>query len=249
MKKIIDMLKSMTNSKKKVFALALSVCVVVLSIASSSIAYFTDTAKFTNTFTSGNVKIQLSEATVVKDANTGNIVEKTGASRIVATKETPQTQEFGSVFPKQTIVKDPTIENLGSETAYVGAIITITSDEMLSVLSATSGVVGKTYIGDFLVGLTTSGATVKVKEITNGFEIYVVFETALANKDAVSGKTAVIFTGIKIPDAWNNAEMEDINNLKIIVDAYAVQTAGMTNGALKALQDGFDGAFDNIPTT
>ena len=65
MKKIIDMLKSMTNSKKKVFALALSVCIVVLSIASSSRAYFTDTASYTNTFTSGKVDILLTVNTDV----------------------------------------------------------------------------------------------------------------------------------------------------------------------------------------
>lgn len=46
--------------KKKILMLAVAACLIVLSIASSSLAYFTDTAKVENVvFTSGKVDIEL----------------------------------------------------------------------------------------------------------------------------------------------------------------------------------------------
>ncbi|MBQ7343796.1 MAG: hypothetical protein IJW53_03410 [Clostridia bacterium] len=232
MKKIIDMLKSMTNSKKKVFALALATCVIVLSIASSSIAYFTDTAKFTNTFTSGNVKIQLSEAEIQRDDVTGNVVAKNATTnRIVATSTADGQQEYGSIFPKQTIFKDPTITNTGKDAAYVGAVVTITSADVDSVLS------NEDLVKKFVTGLPTSEASVKVDIDTtnNTITIYVVFTEALA-----ANKDAVVFTGLKMDDNWDNDDMTKLNNLQIVVKAYAVQSAGMTEGAVKALQTAFN---------
>lgn len=233
MTKIKNFFKSITNSKKKIFALALSVCVVVLSIAGSSIAYFTDTAKITNTFTSGNVDIKLSEAKVTTDGS-GNFV-KDGTTRIEA-DGSEGSQAYGSVFPKQTIYKDPTITNIGSEDAYVGAVVTITGTDIDALLSS------EALVKNFVTGLPTSGATVKVNidSENNTITIHVVFTSALESTDE-----AVVFTGLKMDDAWTNADMTKLNGLKIVVDAYAVQTSGMTSGALAALKDAFD-AFDSL---
>ena len=231
MTKIKNFFKSITNSKKKVFALALSVCVVVLSIASSSIAYFTDTEKFTNTFTSGNVDIELSEATVQKNDTTGNIEAIDAENNRIAANEAPETQEYGSVFPNQSIYKDPTIKNIGSEAAYVGAIVTITATDIDGVLTNADAVKA------FIVGLPTDA---KIQIEDNKITIYVVYTTAL-----VKNEKAVVFTGLKMSNAWDNTEMAKIDGLEIVVDAYAVQSAGMTSGALAALKDAFD-AFDSI---
>ena len=236
MTKIKNFFKSITNSKKKVFALALSVCVVVLSIASSSIAYFTDTAKFTNTFTAGNVKIQLSEAEIQKNATTGD-VEAIDAvnNRVVATNVAPQTQEYGSVFPKQHIAKDPKITNIGSENAYIGAIVTITSTDIDGVL------VNETAVRGFVENLPEAAiADVKIQVDTDEIKIYVVYKNALAKNGEV-----FVFNGIQINKDWTNDQMSALNGLKIVVDAYAVQTAGMGTNPLAALQEAFN-EFDSV---
>ena len=216
MTKIKNFFKSITNSKKKVFALALSVCVVVLSIASSSIAYFTDTEEYTNTFTSGNVTITLKVND--KDVSVQNAYTESG------------------VYPGQVIERNTVITNINtSNEAFLGAIITVTDPD--AALTAE-------IVDDLFAGLNESGRTVKVKAISGGCEIYVVFTAKYA-----ANSTANVFTDIVIPGDWNNAQMTKFNAVEIDVVAYAVQTAGLGNDALAALQAGFDGAFDNIPTT
>lgn len=55
--------------KKKITAIALVVCLVAVAIVGGSLAYFTDTKNETNTFTVGNVKIDLIESTYHREGN------------------------------------------------------------------------------------------------------------------------------------------------------------------------------------
>ena len=48
--------------KKKLLVLSLCVALAAIAIAGASLAYFTDTKSATNTFTVGNVKIDLIES-------------------------------------------------------------------------------------------------------------------------------------------------------------------------------------------
>ena len=48
--------------KKKLTAIFLCVALVAIAVAGASLAYFTDTKSATNTFTVGNVKIDLIES-------------------------------------------------------------------------------------------------------------------------------------------------------------------------------------------
>lgn len=194
MTKIKNFFKNITNSKKKVFALALSVCVVVLSIAGSSIAYFTDTESYTNVFTSGNVQITLSGAA---DANE-------------------------AVYPGKTVTRDTKIDNVGQSDAYIGAVVTLSSANVGKYLSATSGTSGKVYVGDFLTDLATVHKieTVETDGVVTAFKIYIVYGTALTS----AAEPVQVLTGMQIPTTWNNDEMASISNLNLTVDAYAVQT-------------------------
>lgn len=49
-------------TKKKIVSLCLAAVLVVMAIAGATVAYFTDTDAKTNTFTVGNVKIELLES-------------------------------------------------------------------------------------------------------------------------------------------------------------------------------------------
>lgn len=82
--------------KKKLLAIGLAVAVLAVTIVGMSIAYFTDTDQETNTFTIGNVAIDLIE---VFDSN--NAVLRPGSQTTNA------------------INKDVWIKNTGSENAYV----------------------------------------------------------------------------------------------------------------------------------
>ena len=86
--------------KKKIFMITLAACLIILSIASTSLAYFTDTDAKSNVFTAGNVGI-----TLTYDA---------------------YTTDDARLYPGQTYDNPATITNDGSEEAYVGAIIKLT---------------------------------------------------------------------------------------------------------------------------
>ena len=55
--------------KKKLTALCLCVALLAVAVVGASLAYFTDTKSATNTFTVGNVKIDLIESKYHREGN------------------------------------------------------------------------------------------------------------------------------------------------------------------------------------
>ena len=101
--------------KKKIFIVALVVCIMAISIASASIAYFTDIESATNTFTSGNVDIKLYE---INDDGDETLITDMANSLVYENK-----------YPGQTVEKNPTIKNVANDAAYVAGIITLGSGD------------------------------------------------------------------------------------------------------------------------
>ena len=119
-------MKAFKWTKFKILSLVLAASFIAIA-AGGSIAFFTDSGETTSVFTAGNVYIELSEAAVVKDAS-GNMVADATKDRItgaVIDDSVPVTNNYGSVFPGQTITKDPTIKNIGDSSAWVAAKIII----------------------------------------------------------------------------------------------------------------------------
>lgn len=222
--------------KKKIFGITLAVALIVLSIAGTSLAYFSDTETATNTFTSGEgIKITLT----YNDGTENKVLDGT------ALEVNDQ-----NVFPAQTFTRNATITNKANE-AYVGAIITITNtNNSLSKIvtvdgnKVTDGSDNTVAVASLFTGLT--GYTVKAAETTNGYIVYVLKTDALGK-----GASATIFKEIAIPAAWGNAEMEKFSGTKIEVTAYAVQTVGFdgANAATDALTAAFNDAWAGFAST
>ena len=202
----------MKIKKNNIWKLALVACLIVLSIAGSSLAYFTDIDHKTNVFTAGNVDITLT-----------------------------QNETTTRLYPGQSYTQTATIANVGTEDAFVGAIITIPvpNDADPAVLTD-EAVVGILNIPD---GLKTAW----VKDNT-GYTVYVLADTALAKPTDGVTATVDVLTGIVIPTAWGNNEMALFNNVSIKVTAYAVQTVGFNNDAEAALKAAFEAAWPSSLT-
>ena len=98
--------------KKKILVACLCVALAVLTVAGTTLAYLTSTDKVENTFTVGNVAINLDEAKV---AENGTAV--TPAERVKGNNY--------KLMPGHTYTKDPTVTVLeGSEEAYVRMKVT-----------------------------------------------------------------------------------------------------------------------------
>ena len=111
--------------KKKIVALCLCVALAVVAIGGATLAYFTDTKTATNTFTVGNVAINLIEQQrgengLVPFAQNKKLYPIVGSAQ--GAKD-----EYGMPTAKNYVDKMVTIQNTGSEKAYIRAYFAIPS--------------------------------------------------------------------------------------------------------------------------
>ena len=236
--------------KKKILAVALASIMLLVAITGTSLAYLTDKDDQVNTFTSGKVDITLDEAKVELDAD-GYLSGYNG--------RTSDDQSYGKMYPGQVITKDPTITvTTDSEKAYVAAKITITATDLESLIG--TGYEGLLGITDMVSGgLVKTGDTMKPthplygtlpvygddtysvyqEKVAPGVHvIYIFIETIMAPGDSVT-----LFDTIKINPAWTNEQMAKIVDLKVAVNAYAVQIQTFAN-CYDAMTTAFATDFD-----
>lgn len=94
-------------TKKRFVAILLCVTLVALAAIGATFAYLTDSKTVKNTFTVGDVKINLDETNV--NAPEGDRV----------------TSNTYNVYPGAVVTKDPIVHNTGKNGAYVRAVVTI----------------------------------------------------------------------------------------------------------------------------
>lgn len=100
-------------NKKQIVALATCVATVALSVAGATLAYFTDKDKVNNTFTIGNIDIDLYE-----------YAGKNGEGYYEDHKF-QNNLDFSNIMPGDEMVKIPVIENTGKNAAYVRVAVQI----------------------------------------------------------------------------------------------------------------------------
>lgn len=112
--------------KKKIVALCLVVCLAATAVIGGTLAYFTDTQNATNTFAVGNVKIKLIEEE--RDGNGGK-KEFTQNKKLYPIVGSAQGEKdaLGMPTAKNYVDKMVTIQNTGSEKAYIRAYFAIPS--------------------------------------------------------------------------------------------------------------------------
>ena len=113
--------------KKKITAIFLCVALVAIAIVGASLAYFTDKAEATNTFTAGGVKIQLIEQQSNED-HTG-FVPYEGDKVLMPIVGSAQGEKYPNGQPKAAnyIDKVVTIQNTGKSAAWIRAYYAVPS--------------------------------------------------------------------------------------------------------------------------
>lgn len=203
-------MKKIKNLKKKIFGLTLALGILVVSIVGTTMAYFTDVDERTNVFTSGNVNIEI----------VGNVFSEAG------TVDTPV-----RAYPGMDMGDGVKVNNIGSEAAYVGIIITLNKAIAEAVNDSDLDV---TDLFTDISGTVEYKVTDLEGESNDKTEIFVVSNAPLA-----AGSNVTFFSDMVIPTEWDNAEMAIFKGLKIGVKAYATQTYGFTGGARAALNEAF----------
>jgi len=230
--------------------------VFMMMFVGASWAYFTSTKQATATFTAGNVEIMLSEAAVKPDA-AGNLIEDTERPRLFGKVEDVVVNDYGRVYPGMSIFKDPTITNTGSSPEWIAAKVTFTDgafdlhkimgysgyeeidiEQLLGggLLDETVAVENWNGIEDVCVN--DRYAMIQVADTTEGkYEFFF-----LMLQPVEVGESVTIFDKVIFNQMWNNDHMRELAELKIHVQAYAVQTFQMED-CLQAMTSAFPDHF------
>ena len=243
---------------RKVLAVVLAFVLTVSLSVAGTIAYLADTDSARNTFTTGNVKIDLTEAEVKPD-DKGNLIEDTSKPRFDLNDvqdDIEDIKSYGKIYPGQTNFKDPTIELLaGSENAYLGAVVTVNVGkdankqgidvedilgcgwkDMLKTDTILDGGFAATKVPaveDHPLHLHNDlpvygNADYSVYQVPNKAEGEYKFYFFIEPVKK-AGDKVVLFNTVKIPATWGNEQMAKLANLSITVDAYAVQAHGFAD--------------------
>ena len=223
--------------KKKILIIAVAACLLALTIAGTSVAYFTDTEKATNVFTAGDVNIKLTYANSVAESDDNN------ANNNVINLANEH------VYPGQIFEIDATITNVGSEDAYVGAIITL-KDKDLNAFVSVAGDANDNYpvaVSKLLNKLVEDGAnyTVTFENGTvtdNGEEFATLTIYIIKTASIATNGTCTLFEDVVVPTEWDNAEMKAFSGFELSVVAYATQTGGFDT-AVEAFTAAFGTEF------
>ena len=207
--------KVKNNKKNLIIALAMMLVVVVGGV----MAYFTSTDEATNTFTVGEVKIEVNE---------------------------PNWTAPTAITPNMTIVKDPQIKNIGTNDSYVFLKVTVPKATLKTVAQdgtvATAAVhqlfqlnnsSNKTAVWSGTDTINSTWVQVGQKETTDDAYVYVfAYGTSEAcTKLAKDASTSNLFDSVTFVNATDGQELEG-ESYDISVEAYGIQTDNIAaNGA------------------
>ena len=168
-------LKNIKNLKKKIFGIALVVGLLVISIVSTTMAYFTNTDTATHTFTSGKVDIELADDAVIAVS--------------------------GSIFPGMPIGNKATVTTVtGSEKAYVGIIVSFNkglTQAQVNALFHTIGANDNFAVQNVTDGTLITKILVAYKNVTNAGGSVDFYNDITVPVDWTS-EQAAIMNGLKI---------------------------------------------------
>ena len=200
--------------KTKRKALLLTFCAVLLVVASvlGTIAYLTSQDEVKNTFTVGQVAINLDEAKVNPD---GSLVE--GAARVKANSY--------KLLPGHTYTKDPMVTVLkGSESSYIKMTVTFTKAKELDDIFTPNGAnltsIFKDYDSDNWIAKSN---TKNAGANTRTYEFWYKEAVGAPNADVALD---ALFDSITVPSTINNDQLKTIEGMTITVNAYAIQADG-----------------------
>ena len=189
---------------RKSMLVLICVALLIASVVVGTLAYFTDSEQATNTFTVGQVHIDLNETDVDGDKDT-------------------KANDY-HLLPGHTYVKDPTVTILkGSDDAYVRMLVEPSSMEALEKAFPNN----KGEDGTFLLQNLVSGWNPAIWEFAgyeNGVYEFRYHMTVAAPEENVALEP--LFEEVVIPGEIDNDNLAALEGIEINVVAHAIQAAG-----------------------
>ena len=194
--------------KKKLMTVLALVLVIAMSVV-GTYAYLTSHDTVTNTFTVGNVAINLDEAKANAD---GTPVQ--GADRVKANSY--------KLLPGHTYNKDPMVTVLkGSESSYVKMTVTFSNAAELDAIFAPGADMTSIFNGYDSANWVLKNVT--KENNTRTYEFWYKETVAAPDGDVTLD---ALFDQIIVPGNITNDQLKTIEGMTITVNAYAIQADG-----------------------
>lgn len=197
--------------KTKTKALVLAACAILLVVTTvfATMAFLTSQDTVVNTFTVGNVKINLDEAEVdemgVKDGTT----------------RTETGNEY-KLLPGHTYTKDPTVTVLaGSEECYVRILVTLDKIDTIDTLFPNADLTK--IFNDISSDWTAAGAAKGDGTRTYEFRYKETVDASESDEDIT---LAALFSGFTMPDDLTGEQIATLKDAKMTIVAEAIQADG-----------------------
>lgn len=197
----------MFRQKKKVFVIALAVCLVAI-ISMGSLAWFQYTDKVTNIFkvsTDGEQNPDFKLDLFEHEADENGIISSTEVEE----------NTYENITPGDSLYKDPTVRNVGQYDQWVR--ISITLDDY----AAWEEILGDGY--DFSAIFTGVSADWSLDRSTVGTDTLVYYK----NTPLAVGNASTLFTGVEIPgEEFTVENMPTEFELNMVADAIQSDNTG-----------------------
>ena len=244
--------------KKKITALCLCVALLAVAVVGASLAYFTDTKSATNTFTVGNVKIDLLESSLHRE-NAGVANGATSTSELwsdVAKEGSGNTSKYkaGDTFytdaqieanaeeytceniqliPGRSYHKMPYVKNTGANDAYIRIRVMIPADLDTAILNSSMYTTTALNNKEFTKAYDNTGAVVR-----DGVKYNVYTFTRIAPLKAGEMTYWNVWGTIHMDTDVTNEEIASLfgegkpyadGTFPVLVEADAIQADGFAN--------------------
>lgn len=200
----------MKLSKKKVFALALAVCLIA-TLSLGSLAWFTDDDSVTNNFYVG-------DSTTDPDKVFGIDVWET-VNGVDYGKDTKDDEgaKYEAILPGEKLSKAPYLTNTGIHPQYVRAIVTVSDAYYLR--EAMEGAWGDA--DKFLAGTPESWTLEDILFVEGDKLVYVYYYNTVLEAGAT---TDAIFNEVVIPTGLNKEQAAEIGDFQISILGQVIQS-------------------------
>lgn len=200
------------KNTKKILLCCLCVAAIIAASVLGTLAYLTDRAAVENTFTVGNVDIDLDETDVNED---GTPIPD--APRVDG-------NEY-HLIPGQTYVKDPTVTVVkGSEESYVRMLLTINCKSELDTIFAPGVKLDSIFNGWDSTVWNYYGETedTAANTVTYEFRYHITVDAYEATEDVV---LPALFDSFTLPGTVTGEQLATLTGLTITAEGHAIQKA------------------------
>lgn len=202
--------------KKKIVVIAVGIAALVSVSILGTIAYLTDRESVTNTFTVGQVNIDLDEAKVDED---GKAVED---------ERVTDGNDY-HIIPGKTYDKDPTVTvKADSEESYIRMLVTINNLKELDEIFAPDGANLLTIFNGYDAD-TWIYETETENEEDNTITYEFRYKETVSTMEKEDLKLEALFDSITIPGNITGEQLQTISDLEIEVEAHAIQKETFEN--------------------